>query len=109
MLRVSAVRLLAMLCEAKPELLGAVRPEVWSSLVRWFAEQRCNHIFQAVCGSLFICVIKHGTDRLQNHILVRLGLLKYLCDVVLEDRQSLHEWHDVQAELCSSVSSTEEA
>lgn len=96
-LRVSAVQILAVLADLAPErTLTALKPGVWALLVQWFFVYRCNHIFQAACGRLFIAVIQHGNVRLQHLLLVKLKLLANLCETVLAEGACGDRWHELR-------------
>lgn len=97
-LRVAAVKILAALCELAPErVLPLVKPSVWSLTVEWFLGYRCNHIFQAACGRIWISIINHGGSRLQHLVLVRLRLLNGLCDSVLAEGACGDRWQELKA------------
>ncbi|CAE8709055.1 unnamed protein product [Polarella glacialis] len=83
------------MCELEPErVLPLIKPTVWSMLVRWFFTYRCNHIFQAACGRLWITVINHGSMQLQQLVLVKCRLLVGLCDAVLAEGACGDRWHE---------------
>jgi hypothetical protein len=64
--------------------------------VQWFFVYRCNHIFQAACGRLFIAIILHGNVRLQHMLLVKLKLLANLCETVLAEGAVGDRWHELR-------------
>jgi len=107
-LRVLLVQILAALCELKPECaLPSVKPAVWSVLVRWFFTYRCNHIFQAACGRLWIAVVKHGSAQLQHLIFMKLRLLGKLCDAVLAEGACGDRWHESRCVKSGLAGSTD--
>ncbi|CAJ1432732.1 unnamed protein product [Effrenium voratum] len=88
-LRVEVVQILAVLSLLAPDrVLPLVKPAVWSALVKWFFMYRCNHIFQATCGKLWVQVLRSGSPQLQDQIFVQLKLLQGLCHAILEDQRS---------------------
>eukprot|EP00931_Biecheleriopsis_adriatica_P052150 TRINITY_DN30315_c0_g1_i1.p1 TRINITY_DN30315_c0_g1~~TRINITY_DN30315_c0_g1_i1.p1 ORF type:complete len:844 (+),score=148.90 TRINITY_DN30315_c0_g1_i1:355-2532(+) len=94
-LRVAVVQILAALSELAPErALVHVKAAVWSVLVKWFFANRCNHIFQASCGRLWINVINHGSPQLQHLVFVKMRLLVGLCDAVLAEGACGDRWHE---------------
>mmetsp|Transcript_19928 Transcript_19928/g.37504 ORF Transcript_19928/g.37504 Transcript_19928/m.37504 type:complete len:952 (+) Transcript_19928:71-2926(+) len=96
-LRVSAVQILAALCDVSPErTLIAVKPQVWELLVRWFLVYRCNHIFQAACGRLFVASVQHGSVRLQHLIFAKLRLISGICDIVLAEGACGDRWQELR-------------
>jgi len=108
-LRVSVVQILAVLADLAPDrTLAALKPALWALLVQWFFVYRCNHIFQAACGRLFITVIQHGNVRLQHLLLVKLKLLANLCETVLAEGACGDRWHELRPsnEVRSAQSST---
>jgi len=98
-LRVAAVQILAALCDLAPgQVLPLVKPAVWGLLAQWFLSHRCNHIFQAACGRLWISVVQHGSVSLQHLVLVKLHLLGGLCDAVLAEGSCGDRWQELRAE-----------
>lgn len=96
-LRVAVVQILAALVNLAPErTLAVLKPAIWAFLVNSFFMYRCNHIFQAACGRLFIAVIQHGCTRTQHLVLLRLKLLSGLCDAVLAEGACGDRWHDLK-------------
>lgn len=97
-LRVAAVQILVAVCELAPErAFPLVKPAVWGLLVQWFLLHRCNHIFQAACGRLWILLVHHGSARLQHLVLVKFRLLSGLCDAVLAEGACGDRWHELRA------------
>ena len=76
--------------------LKAQDVEVWAALARWFFVYRCNHIFQAACGKLWVQVIRHGSVQLQQHIFQHLRLFSSLCDAILTEGLCGDRWHEVK-------------
>lgn len=98
-LRVAAVQILAALADLAPErALSGIKPQIWTLLVQWFLAHRCNHIFQAACGRLFIAVIQHGNTRLQHLVLVKLKLLSSIFETVLAEGACGDRWHELRPE-----------
>lgn len=96
-LSVAAVQILAALSDLAPErTVAAIRPSVWRFLVQSFGVYRCNHIFQAACGRLFIAVIQHGSVRQQQFVFMKLKLLTSLCEAVLTEGTCGDRWHDLR-------------
>jgi len=94
-LRVAAVQILASLTDLAPErTVEALKPSVWTILVQWFFEHRCNHIFQSACCRLFVAVINFGSVRLQQLVLIKLKLFTGICDVVLAEGACGDRWHE---------------
>jgi len=94
--RVVVVQILAAIVALGPDrALYLVKPAVWALLVQWFLAHRCNHIFQAACGRLWIAVVDHGGPKLQHLVLVKLCLLSRMCDVVLNEKMG-GNWHKPQ-------------
>lgn len=101
-LRVAVVQILAALCELAPDrVMPLVKPSVWGLLVEWFLAHRCNHIFQATCGRLWIAVVEHGGSRLQHYVLSRCKLLQGLCDIVLAEGACGDSWQELKSVSCS--------
>lgn len=96
-LRVEVVQILSALSRLAPErFLPLVKPQVWSALAKWFFIYRCNHIFQAACGKLWVEVIHFGSPQLQYNIFMHLRLFSGLCDAVLtEGTNPRDRWHDL--------------
>lgn len=96
-LRVVAVQILVALCDLAPErTLPVVKPTVWALLAEWFLVHRCNHIFQAACGRLWIAVVQHGGAQLQHLVLMKHRLLAGLCDAVLSEGACGERWHELR-------------
>jgi len=97
-LRVAAVQILVAVCELAPErAFLLVKPAVWGLLAQWFLLHRCNHIFQAACGRLWILLVHYGSARLQHLVFVKFRLLNSLCDAVLAEGACGDRWHELRA------------
>eukprot|EP00930_Biecheleria_cincta_P042209 TRINITY_DN29030_c0_g1_i2.p1 TRINITY_DN29030_c0_g1~~TRINITY_DN29030_c0_g1_i2.p1 ORF type:complete len:874 (-),score=144.22 TRINITY_DN29030_c0_g1_i2:37-2328(-) len=102
-LRVVLVQVLAALSDLAPDgFLPLVKPAVWSLLARWFFAHRCNHIFQAACGRLWIAVINHGSPQLQHLVFAKLRLLVGLCETVLAEGACGDRWHESRLVVASA-------
>lgn len=109
-LRVVAVQILSALGDLAPErALSLVKPAVWGLLVQWFLLHRCNHIFQAACGRLWIAVVNHGGTRVQHLAFVKLRLFSGLCDAVLAEGACGDRWHEVRSVRGGDLAGTEPA
>jgi len=107
-LRVALVKILAALCDLSPErVLSSLKPAVWAVLVRWFFAYRCNHIFQAACGRLWISVVNHGSAQLQHLLFVKLRLLGKLCDAVLAEGACGDRWHESRVQASQGQGSAD--
>lgn len=103
-LRVTVVQILAVLCDLAPErTLAALKPPIWGLLVKWFFGHRCNHIFQAACGRLFIAMIHHGNVRLQQLVLLKLKLFKGICEAVLAEGACGDRWHELRPQASAPI------
>lgn len=103
-LRVTAVQILAVLCDLAPErTLAALKPPIWGLLVQWFFAHRSNHIFQYACGRLFIAMIHHGNVRLQQLVLLKLKLFKGICEAVLAEGACGDRWHELRPQASAPI------